>query len=287
MRPVSSGSTNGGIARRAWARSRRPCAGAAERPADRPPLPSRTCAGWPRRTGRDARSSTLRGRGPVESLLQVGGLDLRRHRRRSSVRSTYRSTSVPHLTIAAVYERGRRGDKLKPRRGAAGHTERHRRGRSRHICLSFGSWRTSPMNSTTCASLRFFHQCEVPWFSARDLAGLVVDRPGAVAGVFDDLAFGDVDQRRTVVMAVPRHDAAGLDHHLAESQFAALDLRLLLAEVDRAERGVGHAGGASRPARAHWPCACRPGIRRPARVPAKAARREECNRRDAQRVLVE
>src|SRR5215203_87198 len=41
-----------------------------------------------------------------------------------------------------------------------------------------------------------------------DLAGLVMDRSRAVAGVFDDLALGDVDQCRSVVMAVPWHDAA-------------------------------------------------------------------------------
>ena len=54
---------------------------------------------------------------------------------------------------------------------------------------------------------------------------------------------GDVDQRRAVVVAVPRHDAARLDHQLAEAQLTAGDLRLLFAEVDRAERGVGHADG--------------------------------------------
>src|SRR2546426_9328199 len=41
-----------------------------------------------------------------------------------------------------------------------------------------------------------------------DLAGLVHDRLGAVAGVFDDLALLDEDQRGAVVMAVPGHDAA-------------------------------------------------------------------------------
>src|SRR5262245_17081794 len=43
-----------------------------------------------------------------------------------------------------------------------------------------------------------------------DLAGLVRDRDCAIAGVFDDLALGDVDDRGTVGMAVPGHDAAGL-----------------------------------------------------------------------------
>ena len=129
------------------------------------------------------------------------------------------------------------------------------------------------MNRTTCASLWFFHQCDVPLVSARISPALCTDRHRAVAGVFDDLAFRDVDQRRTVVVAVPRHHAAGLDHHLAEAQFAALDLRLLLAEIDRAERGVGHA--LSRMIDrlgAHSACACRPGIRRPARRPRSRQR---------------
>ena len=99
------------------------------------------------------------------------------------------------------------------------------------------------MNRITCAAVWFFHQCDVPLVSGADLAGLVHDRHRAIAGVFDDLAFRHIDQRRAVVMAVPRHDAAGLDHHLAEAQLAAGDLRLLLAEIDRAERGVGHALG--------------------------------------------
>src|SRR3954464_12116770 len=47
-----------------------------------------------------------------------------------------------------------------------------------------------------------------------DLAGLVQDRVGAVAGVFDDLALLDVDQRGAIVMAVPGHDTAGLDRQL-------------------------------------------------------------------------
>src|SRR5262249_8529952 len=39
-----------------------------------------------------------------------------------------------------------------------------------------------------------------------DVAGLVHDRHGAVAGVFDNLALGDVDDRGAIGMAVPRHD---------------------------------------------------------------------------------
>src|SRR5262249_4756699 len=67
------------------------------------------------------------------------------------------------------------------------------------------------------------------------------DRIDAVGGVFDDLALLHEDQSGAVVMAVPGHDAAGLDGQLAEAQLAALDMRRLLAEVDGAERDVGNA----------------------------------------------
>src|SRR4029450_13811996 len=74
-----------------------------------------------------------------------------------------------------------------------------------------------------------------------DLAGLGQDRVGAVAGVFDDFALLDIDQRRTVVMAVPGHDAARLDRQLAEAELALLYVGRLLLEVDRAKRHVGDA----------------------------------------------
>src|SRR5262245_22736534 len=77
-------------------------------------------------------------------------------------------------------------------------------------------------------------------FSA-DFAGLVNDRRRAIAGILDDLALLHENERWTVVMAVPRNDAAWFDHQLAKTQLAASDLRLFFAEIDRAERGVGDA----------------------------------------------
>src|SRR5262245_27944217 len=47
-----------------------------------------------------------------------------------------------------------------------------------------------------------------------DVAGLVHDRLGTVAGVFDDFAFRDVDDGGAVAVAVPGHDAARLDREL-------------------------------------------------------------------------
>ena len=54
--------------------------------------------------------------------------------------------------------------------------------------------------------------------------------PGA--RVLDDLAGDDVDQRRPVLMAVPRHDAAGLDFELANAYQVALQRHLLIGELD-------------------------------------------------------
>ena len=51
------------------------------------------------------------------------------------------------------------------------------------------------------------------------------------------------DQRGPVVMAMPGHDAAGLDGELAEAQLAALDMGGLLAEFDGTERDVADADG--------------------------------------------
>src|SRR5581483_3050456 len=76
-----------------------------------------------------------------------------------------------------------------------------------------------------------------------DIAGLVMDGPGAIAGKFDDLALLDENQRRPVVMAVPRDYATRLDDELAEPQLAPGNFRHLFAEVYRAERDVGHADG--------------------------------------------
>src|ERR1043165_2200749 len=76
-----------------------------------------------------------------------------------------------------------------------------------------------------------------------DLALLMQDRDRAVARIFVDLALRDEDQRRAVVVAVPRHDAAGLDGELAEAQLAALRRDVFVREIDRAERRIGHAVG--------------------------------------------
>src|SRR6516162_8624563 len=74
-----------------------------------------------------------------------------------------------------------------------------------------------------------------------DVAGLVHDRRRAIAGVFDDLTFGNEDEGWPIGMAVPRHYAIGVDGELAEPQLAVLDLCRFLVEVDGAERGIGDA----------------------------------------------
>jgi hypothetical protein len=74
-----------------------------------------------------------------------------------------------------------------------------------------------------------------------DIAGLVRNGLGAVAGVFDDFALLHKNESGPVVVAVPWHDAAGLDRQLAEAQLAVLEVNRLLFEVNRTERNVGYA----------------------------------------------
>jgi len=61
-----------------------------------------------------------------------------------------------------------------------------------------------------------------------DIAGFVRDGFGTISGIFDDLPLRDVDECGTVVMTVPWHDPAGLDHQLAEPQLATFELCRLL-----------------------------------------------------------
>src|SRR6266568_4636431 len=74
-----------------------------------------------------------------------------------------------------------------------------------------------------------------------DFPGFVHDRIRAVAGIFDDLAFRDVDDRRSIAVAVPRYDASRLDREFAEPELTPLDICRLLFEIDGGENGVGHA----------------------------------------------
>src|SRR5262245_12100322 len=74
-----------------------------------------------------------------------------------------------------------------------------------------------------------------------DLTGLVRNRNRAVAGILDDLALRDVDDRGSIAVAVPRHDAARLYGKLAEPQLAVLDVCRLLFEIDGGEHRVGYA----------------------------------------------
>src|SRR6266849_136613 len=74
-----------------------------------------------------------------------------------------------------------------------------------------------------------------------DIAGLVQNGLCAVAGVFNDLALLHKNESGPVVVAVPWHDAAGLDRQLAEAQLAVLEVRRLLFKVDRTQSHVGYA----------------------------------------------
>jgi hypothetical protein len=65
-----------------------------------------------------------------------------------------------------------------------------------------------------------------------DVAGVMDDRHGAVAGVLGDLTNGDVDQGWAIVVAVPGHLAARLDREPAHAEQAALHADGLGREVD-------------------------------------------------------
>src|SRR5262245_33235073 len=74
-----------------------------------------------------------------------------------------------------------------------------------------------------------------------DVAGLVRDRRGAVARILDDLALGDVDDRRTIAVTMPRHNAAGLDRELAKSKLPILAVRRFLLKIDGGKHRVRNA----------------------------------------------
>src|SRR6266542_5245426 len=102
--------------------------------------------------------------------------------------------------------------------------------------LSDLSCRMSAESRTTVLSPVFFHQCEVVWISRATSADLcTIGTAQVLAYSIDDLAFDEVDDRRPVAVAVPGHDAARLDHELAQSQLAVLEFRRLLGKVDRGE----------------------------------------------------
>src|SRR5262249_51411700 len=75
------------------------------------------------------------------------------------------------------------------------------------------------------------------------LASFVHNWNRAVAGIFDDLAFCDVDDRRTIAMTVPRHDAAWLNSKFAEPELTLLDVCRLLFKIDGGQDRVGHTLG--------------------------------------------
>ena len=74
-----------------------------------------------------------------------------------------------------------------------------------------------------------------------DVARVMHQRHGAIARIFVDLAFDDVDDGGTVGVAVPGDDAARLDHELAHAEVPAIDVERRLAHVDRGDGGVGDA----------------------------------------------
>src|SRR5262245_20727382 len=74
-----------------------------------------------------------------------------------------------------------------------------------------------------------------------NLTGLVHDGNRAVAGIFDDLAFSDVDDGGTIGVAVPWHDAPRLNREFAEPELTLLDVCRFLFEIDGGEHRISHA----------------------------------------------
>ena len=98
---------------------------------------------------------------------------------------------------------------------------------------------------------------------ARNLARFVHDRHRAIAGLFGDRAVDDVDDGRTVGVAVPGYNAAWLNDELAQAQRAAVNRRWLLGQ-SIAERTISVtplAGFATRfVASARFVCRALPGL---------------------------
>jgi hypothetical protein len=64
------------------------------------------------------------------------------------------------------------------------------------------------------------------------VACLVHDRRCAVARIFVDLAFDDVNDRRPIGVAMPGHDAVRLDGQLAHAEQASVDIEWRLRDID-------------------------------------------------------
>jgi hypothetical protein len=78
---------------------------------------------------------------------------------------------------------------------------------------------------------------------ARNLARFVHDRHRAIAGLFGDRALDDVDDGRTVGVAVPGYNAAWLNDELAQAQRAAVNPRWLLGQINRGKNHIGYSLG--------------------------------------------
>src|SRR5205085_12540636 len=76
------------------------------------------------------------------------------------------------------------------------------------------------------------------------IARLVHDRHGTVARILHHLAADNVNHRRTLVVAVPGHDAPGREIELAQAEEAALQRHRTGGEVGTCANDIGHALGA-------------------------------------------
>ena len=112
------------------------------------------------------------------------------------------------------------------------------------MCLSFFLSSRNKSNEwiTTGVVPVFFHQCVVGCVSG------VMSPALCTIGTAQVLAYSvispdEIDQRRPVAMAVPRHHAAGADVQPAHAEQAAVDRDRLLGQIGRRHDLVGHGLG--------------------------------------------
>src|SRR5882757_4778747 len=77
----------------------------------------------------------------------------------------------------------------------------------------------------------------------RHVTSLVCDRDGTIAGVFDHLAGDDIDHRRSVRVAMPGNNRAGLHVQLPQSEQSPVDCGGLLGEIGARAHHIGHVLG--------------------------------------------
>jgi hypothetical protein len=91
-----------------------------------------------------------------------------------------------------------------------------------------------------CRAVILPPMCRLAGFDG-NIASFVNDWNRAIACVFGRFAFNNVDNRRSVAVAMPGYYSARLNNQFAQSEQTTVDLCRLLGYVDRANHRVGDA----------------------------------------------